>query len=77
MCRMIVPEMRGEKDSGALWQREQFAANTSFPSRGLLAEPSCDCAACCTEDLVEIPMFVAWDKAGKEINNTIAEKKYL
>jgi len=32
ICRTIVPEMRGEKLSGALWQREQFCANTRCPS---------------------------------------------
>src|SRR5271163_1163653 len=32
MCRTMVPEMRGEKPSGSLWQREQFCLKMRSPS---------------------------------------------
>jgi hypothetical protein len=42
MWRTMVPEMRGEKPSGWLWQREQFCSKTRWPSS------SCCGAACAT-----------------------------
>jgi hypothetical protein len=44
MCRRTVPVMRGEKPSGALWQREQFCSKTRWPSSGC-TEP-CDAVVC-------------------------------
>src|ERR1700761_619988 len=47
ICLTIVPEMRGEKPWGALWQREQFCSKTSCPSFCVALWTALPFACCC------------------------------